>query len=96
MGEPRSTAILDMTGELPSDGLGELRPEELAWLPDTEGRYSSNPADRWNLESLFTTREEVWVLTPTGPPYGVMGKMWVVPRNVDTATHLESGLKAMS
>ena len=26
--------------------------------------------------------------TPTGPPYGHTGKMWVVPRSVDTATHL--------
>lgn len=33
---------------------------------------------------------------PTEPPYGVMGNTCVVPRSVDTATHLESGEKHMS
>ncbi len=28
----------------------------------------NKPADRWNLDSLLTTLDEVWVLTPTGPP----------------------------
>ena len=44
----------------------------------------------------MTTLDEVWVLTPTGPPYGHIGKMWVVPLRVDTATHLLSGEKATS
>ena len=47
-------------------------------------------------DNLLTTRGEVCVLTPTGPPYGQMGKMCVVPRSVDTATHRLSGEKATS
>ena len=39
---------------------------------------------------------EVWVLTPTLPPYGQIGKMCVVPRSVETVTQRESGEKAMS
>ena len=87
-----STYILEMTGDDPRLGLGLLLPEEV-WL--VVG-YSSRPADRWNLDSRLTTLVEVCVLTPIGPPYGVIGKICEVPLNVDTATHLESGLKAMS
>ena len=57
---------------------------------------SSMPADLWNLDSLLTTLLDVWVLTPAGPPYGVMGNTCVVPRSVDTATKRLSGLNAMS
>ena len=94
MGEPRNmpggnSNILSV-GVLARLGAGEFRP-----LEDVGGP-SLRPADRWNLDSLLTTRGVVWVLTPTGPPYGEMGKMCVVPRSVETATHLESGEKAMS
>ena len=94
MGEPRKrpggkSKTLSV-GVEPRAGAGEFRPLE------EEGGPSLSPADLWNLESLLTTLGEVWVLTPTGPPYGEMGKMWVVPRRVETATHLESGEKAMS
>jgi hypothetical protein len=56
-----STYILDMTGEEPRLGFGLLRPEEaeVALVG-----YSSSPAERWNLESLLTTRLDVWVRTP--------------------------------
>ena len=50
----------------------------------------------WNRESRLTTLVDVCVLTPIGPPYGVIGKMCEVPLRVETATHLESGLNAMS
>ena len=65
-------------------------------LVHTTHLCSSMPADRWNLDSLLTTLGAVCVRTPTGPPYGVMGKIWVVPRSVDTATRRLSELKAMS
>ena len=68
-------------------GFGLLRPEEAVF--DVLVGYSSNPAERWNLESLFTTRVEVWVRTPICPPYGVIGKMCDVPLSVETATHLK-------
>ena len=77
-------------GEDPNEGLGELRPLEVV------GGCSLRPADLWNLLSLLTTLCEVWVLTPTLPPYGQIGKMWVVPRRVETVTQRESGEKAMS
>lgn len=54
------------------------------------------PADLWNLDILLTTCGVACVLTPTLPPYGVMGKTWLVPRNVDTVAHRESGEKLMS
>jgi hypothetical protein len=82
-------------GEVPYDecGLGELRPEELVGCAVN---VSSKPADLWKRDSLFTTRVAVCVRTPTAPPYGVTGKMCVVPRSVETATHRESGLNATS
>ena len=90
MGLPRNmpggkSNTLSEPGVEPSVGFGELRPLELGGGP---APASCSPADRWKRESLLTTRAEVWVRTPTGPPYGHTGKMWVVPRSVDTATHL--------
>merc|ERR1719412_379235 len=84
---------LSEPGVDPSVGFGELRPLELGGGP---APASCSPADRWKRESLLTTRAEVGVRTPTGPPYGHTGKMWVVPRSVDTATHLLSGENATS
>ena len=104
-----STYSFENTGELPRRGFGELLPEpagadpEILLIFDPADpatfpicRLSSRPADRWKRDNRLTTLVDVWVLTPTGPPYGVMGNIWVVPLNVDTATHRESGLNAMS
>lgn len=57
---PRDEAPGDVPAKL---GLGELRPDE-----QDDVLVSSIPAERWNLERRLTTRLEVWVLTPTGPP----------------------------
>ena len=51
------------------------------------------PAERWNLDNRFTTRFDVCVRTPTDPPYGVIGNKCVVPRKVETATHLKKKFK---
>ena len=103
-----STNIFENTGELPRRGLGELLPDPAGADPEPLPIFdpadpttpaclvSSSPADLWNRDNLFTTLVDVCVLTPTGPPYGVIGKMWVVPRKVDTATQRESGLNAIS
>ena len=54
------------------------------------------PAVRWKRECLLTTCGVECVRVPMGPPYGVIGNTWVVPRNVLTATQRESMEKVMS
>jgi hypothetical protein len=51
--EMGSSDILEKTGELPSTGFGELRPEELV-LP--AGGCSSNPAKKFKIPYFSATR----------------------------------------